>query len=175
MKWLFFPFKCHVCLWTLNFREPVKFEFFRRNIGRGADAILSNPQQNLLNNTGLNDGQPPVRKIIQDQTIILLSVLLANYWGFLSPPVHKKCCKHDKFTCICITSIRLVMSAPMTTRIDSYKSSVLEFPIVGYPHLYCTFSGMSIVNKFKTVFEHPFLLGKYVKIAFSKRRDQLYK
>ncbi len=41
--------------------------------------------------------------------------------------------------------------------------------------LNCTFSGMSIVNKFKTVFEHPFLLGKYVKIAFSKRRDKLYK
>ncbi len=40
--------------------------------------------------------------------------------------------------------------------------------------------GVPLINltnkeKFKLVFEHPFSLGKYVRSAFRKRRDKLYK
>ena len=41
--------------------------------------------------------------------------------------------------------------------------------------LNCTFSNMSIEDKFMVVFQHPFLLARYIKVAFNKRREKLYK
>ncbi len=42
-------------------------------------------------------------------------------------------------------------------------------------HLNCTFSNMSVEDKFMVAFEHPFVLARYIKIAFTKRKEKLYK
>ncbi len=37
------------------------------------------------------------------------------------------------------------------------------------------FSDMNTENKFRTIFEHPFMLGKFMKAAVNKRKQKLYK
>ncbi len=38
----------------------------------------------------------------------------------------------------------------------------------------CNFANLDLKAKFKTIFEHPFRLAKYVKSAFIKRRQKIY-
>ncbi len=38
----------------------------------------------------------------------------------------------------------------------------------------CNFANLDLKDKFKTIFEHPFRLAKYVKSAFLKRRQKIY-
>ena len=38
----------------------------------------------------------------------------------------------------------------------------------------CTFNELSIIEKFKTVFEHPYKLARFVKDATNKRKMKLY-
>ncbi len=37
------------------------------------------------------------------------------------------------------------------------------------------FNVLSMENKFQTAFEHPFRLGRFIKIAMNKRKAMLYK
>ena len=39
----------------------------------------------------------------------------------------------------------------------------------------CNFEPMSTVDKFKMVFDHPFGLGRYMRLAMNKRTEKLYR
>ena len=36
------------------------------------------------------------------------------------------------------------------------------------------FEELSMENKFRTVFEHPYRLGRFMKVAMNKRKSKLY-
>ncbi len=78
--------------------------------------------------------------------------------------------KVEERTCLICNSNNVENESHFLFECESYANERVKLE----QDIGCNFSIMNENEKFKSIFEHPFRLAKYIKIAIIKRRERLY-